>query len=110
MPAPERKAEIGECSGSKPVGRKIVAHGASRGEAARSRSPGMGRKIAAAPSSAPCRGLFRARLIPTAHAVGYFLAPFGLARRPSHTAITAENAKPLYDSGVTTKPMIGAEI
>src|ERR1017187_1426461 len=33
--------------------RKRIAHGVSRGEAARSRSPGTGRKIATAPSSAP---------------------------------------------------------
>jgi hypothetical protein len=50
----------------------------SRGEAARSQSPGTGRKIATAPSSAPSRGLFRSPLIPTAYAVGYYLSPFGL--------------------------------
>src|ERR1035437_4138282 len=52
----DKKVKIPECSESKLVERKKIAHGVSRGETARSRSPGTGRKIAAAPSCRPLPG------------------------------------------------------
>ncbi len=64
-------------------GRKKVAHGVSRGEADAFRfSPGRGvRKDGSFSNSParvflrPCRGFSLGRCSPTAHAVGYFLAP-----------------------------------
>ena len=68
----------------------------SRGETASSRSPGTGRQIAAATPSAPSRGLFHERLIPTAHAGG--LLSFALRAR--ETSLRSRYADPREFPGI----------
>jgi len=62
-----------------PEERKKIAHGVSRrGKDAMEQSPGTGRKTLPPALFRPVPGLGGATGFHTAHAVGYFLSPFGL--------------------------------
>jgi len=92
---------IRERSEFKLVERKKIAHGVSRGETARSTKPRHGAKDRSVAIFRPLRGLCGTRPIPMARAMGYFLSPCGLEKRPCVLAthglprIPSESAIPL---------------
>src|ERR1017187_7837269 len=73
---------IRERSEFKLVERKKIARGVSCGETARSTKPRHGAKDRAAAIFRPPTGLCGTRPIPMARAMGYFLSPCGLEKRP----------------------------